>query len=165
MAFIDIKKSGFPKSLITVSLRFQECVKSAAKLIRITKSKLTHRFFAQPSAGKILISNLSAFGTKLIIIVLCSLLIDFKQFRSLLCFLSDFSGILNLRKLYSGSVCQMFQSFTERIILVFHNKIVYISSCATSETVIHLFARCHRKRRSLFIMKRTESKICTAPSC
>ena len=70
-----------------------------------------------------------------------------------------FGGIFGLRQGYMRSVCQSFNRFGEITVFHTHNKTVYVSALAASETIVKLLVRTYRKGRCGLIMKRTQPKI------
>ena len=163
MAFIHIKEPGIPQQFITVILCFQIFVQIIAELVRISQPEFPDSFFTQPSAREIGMCLCSAFPAKLIVKIARSLFVDLEKSCPSLYFCFRLSGILDLRKLHPCPVSQVLQRLTERVILVFHHKVKYISPCPAAEAIIHLLGGSDRKGRSLFIMKRTKTKIGTSP--
>ena len=85
-----------------------------------------------------------------------SLLVDRKKLCSLIISLPCLLRIICFGKLDARPVCQNLQSLLKAVILIFHEKGQDIPALAAAKAVKNLFARVHRKRRRLLIMKRTQ---------
>ena len=160
--FINTDQSCFGNHVILISFRLQVTVQIITVLIRITQTKCLDRLVTELSFLKISKSYGSLTALKLHVIILCCSFVDFQKncpcIRTFFCLFRVFF----LRKFYPCSVCQIFQCLDKCIILILHQKCKYISSGTASKTIIHLLLPADRKRRRLFIVKRTQAKIWAA---
>ena len=76
--------------------------------------------------------------------------------------LSLLGGLLYLWQFYPCTFCKNPDCLRKCIILVFHKEGIHISSLSASKTVKDLALPVYRKRGRFFIMKRTQTKVCTS---
>jgi len=69
-------------------------------------------------------------------------------------------GFFNFNPVFIG---QPFKRINIAVLFMLHHEADGISAAAATKTFVNLFGRRNGKRRSLFVMKRTETKIISAP--
>ena len=123
---------------------------------------MLHCLFAELTLLKISQRMCSLWAPQQHVKILCCHFVDLQKFASPVSSFPLCGRHLLLWQFNARTVCQTLHCLLKCKIFILHHKGKYISTCSASKTVIHLFSRRHRKRRCLFVVKRTESKIRTS---
>ena len=116
----------------------QILIQVIAGLIGKPQSKPANGIIRQFPSVKIIIARLALRLMQLVIKIISCQLVDLQKSRTPVCFRPLFFGILHLRQMNAGPVCQHLQSLRKGVILIFHHERNDIAPSPAPEAVIHL---------------------------